>query len=157
MLKQLKQQFKQQPEMEQVMSMLLTDQRAQLVTGLTGSVRSLFASVLAETLERQIIYVAHNLFQAQQVHESLRAFLPEQQVKLYPADDFVATDMSIASPELKAQRLETLAFMQTDQPGIVVVPISAIRKRMTPVQQWRSSQQTFEVGGEMELASFIKR
>ncbi|WP_408868980.1 transcription-repair coupling factor [Brochothrix campestris] len=157
MLKQLKQQFKQQPEMEQVMSMLLTDQRAQLVTGLTGSVRSLFASVLAETLERQIIYVAHNLFQAQQVHESLRAFLPEQQVKLYPADDFVATDMSIASPELKAQRLETLAFMQTDQPGIVVVPISAIRKRMTPVQQWRSSQQTFEVGGEMELAVFHQK
>ncbi|EUJ36584.1 transcription-repair coupling factor [Brochothrix campestris FSL F6-1037] len=47
--------------------------------------------------------------------------------------------------------------MQTDQPGIVVVPISAIRKRMTPVQQWRSSQQTFEVGGEMELAVFHQK
>lgn len=157
MLSQIKQQFMKQPEMKQVTQMISEDGRPQLVTGLTGSARSLFTALIAESLNRQVIYVAHNLYQAQQVHESLRSFLSEQQVKLYPADDFVATDMSISSPELRAQRLETLEFMQSNTTGVVIIPISALRKRMTPVSQWTEAKQVFTIGDEIDLTSFRKQ
>ena len=40
--------------------------------------------------------------------DELAGLLGEEHVHYYPADEFIATDLSVASPELRAEQIATL-------------------------------------------------
>jgi transcription-repair coupling factor (superfamily II helicase) len=123
----------------------------QLIAGLSGSARSVLAAVLHEQKQYPLLIVTHNLYQAQKVYDDLVNLLPSEQIFLYPANDLIASELGTASPELRAQRIDVLNYWSHQSKGIIVTPISGLRKILPPKELWQRSQLTFKVGEEVEL------
>ena len=131
-----------------------TDQT--LVTGLSGSARAVFTKMLHKALEKPILIVTPNLLHAQKLTEDLVKLLGEELVRLYPADELIAADISIASPELRAQRLEALDHMLNVKRGVYIVPVSGLKKRMGNVDDWKNSSIVLVEGEDLILDTFLQ-
>ena len=127
----------------------------QLVTGLSGGARPVFIHALANETERPILVVSPNLLQAQKLYEDMVKLLGEEEVRLYPADELIAADLSVSSPELRAERIETLDFMLSQKRGVVITPIAGLRRHMPNLVQWKASRLETAVGEEVEVADWI--
>lgn len=120
--------------------------KEQIVSGLTGSSRSLLLASVYEKTNRPILLVTHNLLQAQKFHEDLSSFIPEEELYIYPANELIAADLSVASPELRAQRIEALNFWAEGKKGIVIAPIPGVRRVLPSKDIWKRHQLTFNLG-----------
>ena len=109
-----------------------------MITGLTGSARPVFINSLFKELKRPIYISSPNLLQAQKLVDDLTSLVGEDYVHYYPADEFIAADMTIASPELRAGRIATLDHLIKKEVAIYVIPIAGMRKYMTPAKQWKA-------------------
>ncbi|RFU62647.1 transcription-repair coupling factor [Peribacillus glennii] len=147
----LKDLFQQNDDVKSLISGIDEGLREQLVAGLSGSSRSLMiASVYRET-NRPILVVTHNLLQAQKFYEDLSGFLPEGELYLYPANELIAAELSVASPELRAQRIEALNFWAGSAKGVVIVPIPGLRKLLPPKDVWKKFQLSLKAGDDLDL------
>ncbi|MET3683758.1 transcription-repair coupling factor (superfamily II helicase) [Alkalibacillus flavidus] len=125
------------------------DMNEQQVSGLTNPMRAVLAGVLAESTERPVVYVTHQLSQAQKVYEELSAVADEpEDIHLYPANELLAAEIVSASPELKAQRLEALKLWRKRQQGILIVPVSAFKRLLPPAEMLDHYEVSLTVGEE---------
>ncbi|MBC8862542.1 hypothetical protein IAI12_29940, partial [Escherichia coli] len=99
-----------QKDIRAVLNALDEKEKAQLVTGLTGSSRALFASVVEGASKRPVVFVTHNLYHAQKLYDDLLSLMDVDRLFLYPADELISSELSISSPELRGQRVEALDF-----------------------------------------------
>lgn len=127
----------------------------QLITGLTSSARAVFTEMLYKARQKAILIVTPNLLHAQKLSEDLVKLIGEDLVRLYPADELIAADISITSPELRAQRLEALDHMLTKKNGIYIVPIAGLKKHMPNVKDWKESIISVVEGEEIILETFL--
>lgn len=128
----------------------------QLITGLTGSARTLLGQQLYEQTSQSVLIVAPNLLHAQKVKDDYARVLGEDQVFLYPADELIAADMAIASPELRAERIETLDYLAMNKKGVYIVPVAAFRKKLTPVAEWEALALTLREGEDIEPETLLQ-
>lgn len=128
--------------------------KEQLVAGLSGSARTVFTAALYHDLKKSLLIVTHNLYQAQKVYEDLLNLLKED-VYLYPVNDLIAAEVAIASPELKAQRIDVLNKLAEDRPSIVIAPVAGIRRLLPPKEQWKNNQYNLTVGQDIDLDNYI--
>ncbi|KKB35287.1 transcription-repair coupling factor [Bacillus thermotolerans] len=131
--------------------------KEQLVSGLSGSSRALFIAAAYERTDKPIIVVTHNLLQAQKLYDDLLQFVDEQEVYLYAANELIAAEISIASPELRAQRIEVLNHLVQREKGIYVVPMAGFRKLLPPKEEWARLQKTLTVGEDIDLDETMNR
>lgn len=125
--------------------------KEQLLSGLSGSSRSLFLSALYKQTNKPLLVVTPNLLQAQKVYEDLTSLEENKDVYLFPANELIAAELSIASPELRTQRIETLNYLSEASDGIIIAPISGIKKMLPPPQLWKASQLSLEVGQDINI------
>lgn len=156
-LRGIRQQFEENKEIGAVVSSLEEGLKEQLVTGISGSARSVLMALLNEDKKYPLLVVTHNLYQAQKVYEDLLHLLPEKDVFLYPVNDLVATEVGIASPELKAQRIEVLNYWSQHTGGVVVTPLAGIRKLLPPKARWEQTQLPFQMGIDIDVDHYLKR
>lgn len=147
----LKSLFKQQDDIQAVISGIKEGLKEQLIAGLSGSARTLFLGTVYEITKKPILVVTHNLLQAQKLYEDLTNIVSEKEVYLYPANELIAAELSTASPELKAQRIEVLNHWSKNKNGIIIVPVAGLRKMLPPKDLWKKSQLTIKVGDEIQL------
>ncbi|MEK4496311.1 transcription-repair coupling factor [Ureibacillus sp. FSL W8-0352] len=131
--------------------------KSQLITGLTGSARAVFINALFNELKRPIYILSPNLLQAQKLVDDLTSLVGEGYVHYYPADEFIAADMTIASPELRAGRISTLDHLIREEVAIYVIPIAGMRKYMTPVKQWKHNLLEVHVGQEIDIDQWLSK
>lgn len=149
----------QQDDFRSVLAGVTEGLKEQLISGLSGSARTLFLAAVYEETKKPMLVVTHNLLQAQKLYEDFVQLLGEQEVFLYPANELIAAEISVASPELKAQRIEVLNYWSQKQKGIIVAPMPALRKILPPASLWRASQLTLKVGDELledQLMGFVQ-
>ncbi|WP_409303647.1 transcription-repair coupling factor [Peribacillus sp. SCS-155] len=125
--------------------------KEQLVAGLSGSSRSILISSLYAETKRPLLVVTHNLLQAQKLQEDLNNFIAEDELYIYPANELIAAELSVASPELRAQRIEALNYWSRSQKGIVIVPIPGLRKMLPSKSIWQEHQVTLTSGEDIDL------
>lgn len=125
-------------------------QQTQLVTGLSGSARTIVINAIFEKKKKQTIIVTHNLYHAHQLMEDLAGFVNEEQLHLFPVEEVLHAEMSIASPEARAERVAALDFLLSEKPGIVIVPLGGVRKLLPPKEVWRNSRFEIVQGGELD-------
>lgn len=101
--------------------------KEQLVAGLSGSARAAFIATTYTEKKKSMVVVTHNLLQAQKLQEDLLGMFGEEEVFLYPADEVIASEISIASPELRSERLTTLQHLSKGVKGIYIVPHAGMR------------------------------
>lgn len=128
---------------------------SQLVTGLTGSARPVFIQTIFEDLKKPLYILSPNLLQAQKLVDDLSSLVGNDRVHYYPADEFIAADMTIASPELKAARIAALAHLAKKEKAIYVIPIAGMRKIMTPPEQWKNNFLEAAIGKDIDIEHWL--
>ena len=131
--------------------------KEQLIAGLTGSARSVFIAALYEQTKRPQLVITHNLYQAQKVYEDLVELVGNEQVFLYPVNDLISSEIAIASPELKAQRLQVLLHWAKNPKGIVVSPIAGIKRMIIPKSLWKRTLIDLKVGEEIDIDALLEQ
>ncbi|RWZ51257.1 transcription-repair coupling factor [Halobacillus fulvus] len=128
----------------------------QMVAGLSGASRSVLISLLKESLKRPVLLVTHQLVQAQQLYEDMQEMTDPEHVHLYPVNELMASEIAIASPELKSQRIESLTQWLSQETGILIAPVAALKRIMPPKSYWERSQLPFRVGEDVDLDGYLK-
>lgn len=131
--------------------------REQMVAGLSGASRSLMISLVQESLKRPVIIVTHQLIQAQQLYEDMQELTNAEQVHLYPVNELIASEIAVASPELRSQRIDALSQWLSQETGILIAPVAALKRMMPPKTYWEHNQLPFRVGEEINLDDYLKR
>ncbi|MBU8881411.1 transcription-repair coupling factor [Bacillus sp. FJAT-29790] len=145
----LKRIISQQDDVRSVLSGIEEGLKEQLISGLSGSARTLFLASVYEQARKPILIVTHNLLQAQKLYDDIVHLAGESEVYLYPANELIAAEISIASPELKAQRIEVLNYWSKSKNGILIAPMAGLRKILPPASLWRDCQLTLKIGDEL--------
>ena len=61
----------QQDEIQSIISGVEENLKEQLIAGLSGSTRAVFIAAVSQKTKKSILFVTHNLLQAQRLHEDL--------------------------------------------------------------------------------------
>lgn len=125
--------------------------KEQMVAGVSGTSRSMLVSVVQEAAKRPVLLVTHQLHQAQQLYEDLQEWADDCPVHLYPVNELIASEIAIASPELRSQRIDALDEWLHEDSGIFIAPVAALKRIMPPVSYWKEAQLHFDMGEEIDL------
>lgn len=130
---------------------------SQLITGLTGSARPVLIDAIFKEYKKPLYILSPNLLQAQKLADDLISLVGEEWVHYYPAEEFIAVDLTISSPELRAQRIATLNHLTRKDLGIYIIPIAGMRKIMTPPEQWEEYFLETDVGKEVDIDQWLQK
>ncbi|MEC1262038.1 transcription-repair coupling factor [Bacillus swezeyi] len=130
--------------------------KEQLLAGLSGSARSLFTAALSKEIKRPLFLITHNLYQAQKITDDLTGLINDQPVLLYPVNELISSEIAVASPELRSQRLDVLNRLSSGEAPIVVAPAAAVRRMLPPAEVWKESQIQIETGREIDPEKLIQ-
>lgn len=143
--------FSQSKEISTMIKGIEQGLREQLVAGLSGAARALLAaSVYKETGKTQLL-VTHNLLQAQKLYDDLSELLSEDEISLYPVNELIASEIAVASPELRGQRIEVLNNLVNQKKGVVITPISGLRRILPPPNLWKKAQLELKTGEDLNV------
>ncbi|MFD0717131.1 transcription-repair coupling factor [Paenibacillus sp. GCM10027626] len=131
--------------------------REQLVSGLAGSSRQVMIAALSRQLKRPMLVVTHNMFAAQKIAEDLLECLSQDEVLLYPANELVAAEAAISSPETLAQRMDVLVQLSLGYRGVVVVPLSGVRRYLPIPEVMAAARIELKVGETLPMEAFLHR
>lgn len=148
--------FIQQDDYQSIITGITGGLKEQLVAGLSGSARTVFVASLYRQIKKPILYITHNLLQAQKLYDDIVNLVGESDVFLYPANELIAVEMSIASPELRAQRIEVLNHLSKKNNGIVIVPIAGLRKMLPSPKLWRHYQLSLKKGDDLNVTELLQ-
>ncbi|SFM49918.1 transcription-repair coupling factor (superfamily II helicase) [Gracilibacillus orientalis] len=119
--------------------------KEQLVSGLSGSTRSMLTTLIQEATRKKTLIVTHQLTQAQQLYEDMLEFSEQKNVYLYPVNELLASELAIASPELLSQRITALTNWLKNDHAILIAPVAALKRMMPPKEYWQTYQLDFEL------------
>jgi len=156
-LERLIEAFAADPDVRLIMDGIGSGMREQMISGLAGSSRQVMLAAIRRGLKRPMLIVTHNMFAAQKAAEDLQECLSGDEVLLYPANELVAAEAAISSPETMAQRMDVLIRLTQGFRGIVVVPYSGLR-RFQPARSYLSEARIpLAVGEELPMEAFLRR
>lgn len=157
MLQALIEAFSEDRDFQSISSGIRSGMKEQLISGLTGSSRQIMIAALAEELKRPVLIVTHNMFAAQKIAEDLQECLSPEKVLLYPANELVAAEAAISSPETLAQRIDVMMKCSRGFRGIVVAPYSGVRRFLTSREVMAEAHLDVQVGQTLSPEAFIRR
>lgn len=149
--------FSTDTDFQSIVSGIRSGMKEQLVAGLTGSSRQVMIASLMQELQRPLLVVTHNMFSAQKITEDLVECLPEDQVLLYPAQELLATEVAVASPETLAQRIDVLTRLAAGFRGVLVTPYAGLRRILPPKEVFAAAAVEVKLGEVLDINSFLKR
>ena len=88
------------------------------ITGLTDEFFCVYLSTLLEKENRPLLVVVNSLFEANNLYSSLINY--NDNVSLFPMDDFLTSEALAISPDLTISRLETLNSILSSNKRIVI-------------------------------------
>ncbi|WP_028551911.1 transcription-repair coupling factor [Paenibacillus sp. UNC451MF] len=147
--------FSADPDLQSIVSGVQSGMREQLISGLSGSSRQVMLTALYQELQRPLFIVTHNMFSAQKIFEDLVECLPSDKVLLFPAQELLAAETAVASPEMLAQRIDALTRLSGGFRGVVVVPYAGMRRVLPHKEIFAEARIPIQVGQSLELDSFI--
>ena len=151
----LKSLFLKQEDVHSIIAGVEEGLKEQLIAGLSGSSRTVLTASIHEQTKRPIMLVTHNLLQAQKLYDDIVNLVSEKKVFLFPANELIAAELSIASPELKAQRIEALNHWSQESNGIIIVPIAGLKKIVPPKSLWRKYQLSLKLGEDIKIDNML--
>ncbi|WP_018924731.1 transcription-repair coupling factor [Salsuginibacillus kocurii] len=142
------------PELNKVRQGLEDGVSEQLITGLSGASKPLFMSGVQAEMKQPQLLITHNLYQAQKWYEDLQDVLGDD-VQLYPVNELISSEIAVASPEMRGQRIDVLNRLLREDVQVVIVPIAGLRRLLPPKDLWSASQTILRVGEEIDIDSFL--
>lgn len=155
MLQGLIQAFSKDSDFQSVLQGVSAGMKEQLISGLTGSARQIMLAALHGQLSRPLLVVTHNMYSAQKIADDLQEALSPEQVLLYPANELVAAEAAVSSPETLAARIEVLSRCAGGFRGIVVAPYSGVRRLLPDPAVMAGLRLTVEQDGTLVQSEFL--
>ncbi len=122
--------------------------------GMTDEFFCLYISRLAELNNQDIIIVTSTLFEANKLVNSLNLY--NDNVLLFPMDDFLASASIAVSPDLKITRLETLNNTAKKGRKIIVTHLNGYLRFLTSPKQYMNTILHIKVGDEFNRENLIE-
>lgn len=129
----------------------ITDESTQLVTGIADSARASLIAAVAEEKNKSTIVFTSNLHQANLLYNDVQEFYDKDAINIYNVNDMIHAQLSVASPEEQAERIETLEFLLSEKPGIIIIPVAGARRLLPPKEAYQSSYITINLTSDVEL------
>lgn len=138
-------------DIQSIISCIEDGMKEQLIAGLSGSARSLLVANVQQALDRPLLFITHQLNQAEQLYDDLAGLLDEQYVHLYPVNESLASEIAIASPELRGERIKALTSWLNQKSGILIAPIAALKRFLPPLSYWEDHILQFQPGEWIDI------
>ncbi|PAV28567.1 transcription-repair coupling factor [Virgibacillus profundi] len=142
-------------DIQSILTGISSGMKEQMVAGLSGSARSLLVSIINEAMNKPVLLITHQLVQAQQLYDDLSEFIGEKDVHLYPVNELIASEIAIASPELRSQRIESLTAWSKKKSGILIAPVAALKRILPPPDYWSKYQLRFTFEEEIDIDQYL--
>ena len=104
--------------------------------------------------QRDIVVVNPNLYQAQKMYDRLHNV--RQNIRFFPQDEFITTEMLAMSEELKFERLSTIKTMIEEPGNIVITHPTGFIKKMLPLAHYKKAIKSYKIGENIELEGFLQ-
>ena len=95
---------------------------------------------------RPMIIIKNNLYNAQRLYERIISFLSEEECALFGADESLRVEAIASSPEMRANKVETLASLLKNPNQIVVTCPSGILRHLPSPELFKEGCFTLKVG-----------
>ena len=105
-----------------------TPRQNQLVTGISGSAKTLLLTAVQRHEQRPQLVITDSLFHLQEVATDLENLLPEGTVYQFPVEEVLAAEMATSSPNYRLQRVLALHALESKHSVIVVALTAGIRR-----------------------------
>lgn len=135
----------------------ITPDSAQLVTGIANSARAIqIATIAKDRIEPTIVFTT-NLHQANLLQNDLREFYPEEKLFVYNVNDMIHAQLSVASPEEQAERIDTLEFLISGENGIIIIPVAGARRLLPPKEIYQNAHIYINKTSEVSIEDMTKK
>ena len=118
------------------------------------------AMVLAESyLEhpRPLLVIKQNLYHAQRLYERLASMLSEKQCALFPVDESLRVEAIASSPQLAAEKVETLYSLLENPHQVVITSPSGILRHLPDPETFREACMHIKVGDHVSMEKIKQR
>ncbi len=156
-MKALMEVFTADTDVQSILAGVRSGMKEQMISGLAGSSRQVLIAALQKEIDQPILVVTHNMFAAQKIAEDLQECLSPDQVLLYPANELLAAESAISSPETLAQRIDALQQLSKGFRGIVVAPYAGVQRYLPIRSVIADSQLTVRSGDELPMENFLRQ
>lgn len=124
------------------------------ITGLTNELACLYVEQLFKTKKQNIILLTSTLYEANTFFNILKN--NNNQVSLFPMDDFLTSQALAISPELKTTRIETLEQLKSKQANIIITNLMGYLKFLTDTQVQNKLNIKLKVKDEINREKLIE-
>ena len=133
----------------------IKDLKEQGLVGLNDEFFSLYINKLFNESKNSILIVTSSLFEANMLYTFLSTY--NQDVLLFPMDDFLTTESIAVSPDLKITRLETINSLLSHTKKIVITHLNGYLRYLPTKEKYLDSIVKIKVGEEISREDLIKR
>lgn len=121
-----------------------------LVTGLDGSAKALFLAAALRQTKRQLMVVENNRYHAEELIADLTALVGPDLVWSFPVEDVLAAEIAVSSPDTVNERINTLNWLASGQPGLVVTSLAGMKRLLVPQTTWQAATLTLDLDSEVD-------
>ena len=94
-----------------------------LITGANAGAFSLLLKQIVSEPNAPLILIEENESKAQNLYGELNSILEDNAAHYFPVDATIATQTAVSSPDELSSRIQSLNFLLSGKPGIVVTKI----------------------------------
>jgi len=106
---------------------------------------------------RPILVLKQNLYSAQRLYERVSSLLSEQQCALFAADESLRVEAIATSPEIAAEKVDTLASLIENPSQVVITCPTGFLRFLPDPEDFRRGCILLKTGGTMEPEMLKKR
>src|SRR5699024_2289056 len=89
-------------------------------------------------------------------YDDLTEYINESFIYLYPVNELITSQVAIASPEMRSERMTTLSAILNGDEKIIIAPIAGLKRILAPNELWEKYQLTFAQGESIELTTYLQ-
>lgn len=125
------------------------------IYNLTDEFFCVFSNYLYNNNDKNILIVVNSLFEANNLYSSLSNY--NDNVYLFPMDDFLTSEAIAVSPDLKINRLETLNKIVSGTKCIVITNLMGYLRFLPEKKVYEKSIINIKVGDVIEPSSLVEK
>jgi transcription-repair coupling factor (superfamily II helicase) len=144
----------QTPEFKSLSQGLDRQLKKQMVAGLSGSQRSYVISGLAGACGAPVLVITPGDAEAAALVDDLNVLLPGTKVYRFPTWQLLPFQVLVRDQEVPAQRLKVLEALSRGEDVVVVAPVEALLRRLSPPEMFRDTQINLKVGERINFERF---
>lgn len=128
-----------------------------LIYGITGSQKSLLASLLLEEEARPLLYVVETPQRGKEVYDDFNSLLSDYQAHYFPSMDLLPFEIIAQSYETQRKRLEVLQNLGSGTRHVVVTTLEALSKTLMEPGLFQQTILKVKVGQRVGVEDLLRQ